>query len=81
MQRPWITSPSYKAALDAVIAARHRQGVSQRVLASRLGKPQSFVSKIESRERRLDFIEFIAVARALQLKPDALLAEVEAALS
>jgi ribosome-binding protein aMBF1 (putative translation factor) len=69
VERPWITSTSYKAALDAVIQARHRNGISQRQLAERLGKPRSFVSKIESRERRLDFVEFIAVARALDLEP------------
>jgi transcriptional regulator with XRE-family HTH domain len=50
--------------------------MTQRDLAARLGKPQSFVSKTESRERRLDLIEFIAMARALGIEPRALLDEI-----
>lgn len=34
-------------------------------LAARLGKPQSFASKVETGERRLDFVEFVDWARAL----------------
>ena len=33
-------------------------GLTQADLAERLGKPQSFVAKVETRERRLDVIEF-----------------------
>jgi len=80
MERPWITSPTYKAALDAVIDARHGQNLSQRQLADRLGKPRSFVSKIENRERRLDFVEFVEIARALGLEPAELLGRVVAVL-
>ncbi|OYY74717.1 MAG: hypothetical protein B7Y40_03860 [Gammaproteobacteria bacterium 28-57-27] len=32
-------------------------GLTQAELAARLGKPQSFVSKIESGDRGLDFVE------------------------
>jgi len=80
MERPWITSPAYKAALDAVIDARHGQKLSQRQLADRLGKPRSFVSKIENRERRLDFVEFVVIARALGLEPVELLRRVVAVI-
>lgn len=43
--------------------------VTQQVLAERLNKHQSFVSKYESGERRLDLIEFLEVAEALQFDP------------
>jgi len=69
MRRPWVTSPSYATAINLIIAARTQAGLSQRDLAERLGKPRSFVSKLESRERRLDIVEFIAVTRALGLDP------------
>jgi len=41
--------------------------VRQIDLAERLGKPQSFVSKYERGEHRLDFIEFMAIAEAIGL--------------
>lgn len=71
--RPWVASEAYAAGVAAVVAARRSKGVSQRELADRLGKSRSFVSKIESRERRLDMIEFVAIARALEMEPEALM--------
>jgi transcriptional regulator with XRE-family HTH domain len=46
---------------------RKKAGLSQAQLAKRLAKPQSFVSKFERGERRLDVIEFKSVAEALGL--------------
>lgn len=80
MQRGWVVSPHYRAAIDAIRAARNQQGVSQRELARRLGKPPSFVNKIEQLERRLDIVEFIAVAEAMGLSPANLLEAVREAL-
>jgi hypothetical protein len=37
--------------------------MSQRALAAALDKPPSWVAKIEQQERRLDVLEFIAIAR------------------
>jgi transcriptional regulator with XRE-family HTH domain len=39
--------------------------LTQRELAERLGLPQSYVSKYETGERRLDFVETMAVCNAL----------------
>ncbi len=50
-----------------LIDARKKAGLSQAQLAKRLAKPQSFVSKFERGERRLDVIEFKSVAQALGL--------------
>jgi len=47
--------------------ARKASGLSQTELAERLGRVQTFVSKYERGERRLDIIEFIDVATALNL--------------
>jgi transcriptional regulator with XRE-family HTH domain len=44
---------------------RVQAGLSQVEVARRLGVPQSFVSKYENGERRLDLIELEQVARAL----------------
>jgi transcriptional regulator with XRE-family HTH domain len=48
-------------------------GLTQAQLAKKLSKPQSFVSKMERGERRLDVVEFDAVARALGVDPIRLL--------
>lgn len=80
MQRPWVTSAAYDAAITVVIEARRLAGLSQRELAERLGKPRSFVSKTENKERRLDFVEFVVVAQALELKPSDMIGLVVEAL-
>ena len=51
-----------------VRARRTQQGLTQRDLARALGKPQSFVSKLETAERRLDFLDAIRASGALHMK-------------
>lgn len=67
--------------LKAMIAARKAAGVRQIDLAARLGKPQSYVSKVEGRERRLDVSEYVSWMQALGVHPPthlaALIAEVK----
>jgi len=48
---------------------RHGAGIRQQALAKKLGRPQSFVAKYEGGERRIDVVEFIAIARALDADP------------
>ena len=48
-----------------LVQAREAAGLTQVEVATRLGKHQSFVSKYERGERRLDFTEFIDVAGVL----------------
>lgn len=58
-----------------IASVRKAAGITQVELADRLGKPQSFVSKVERGERRLDVIEFCQVAEALGHDPAKLLQE------
>ena len=44
---------------------RVEKGLTQADLAKRLGLPQSYVSKYEIGERRLDFVETVLVCDAL----------------
>jgi transcriptional regulator with XRE-family HTH domain len=56
-----------------MIEARDNAGLTQVQLATRLGKHQSFVAKYEGGERRIDVIEFIAIARSIGTDPVGLL--------
>lgn len=58
-------------------AARQARGITQQELARRLGKPQSYVSKAEMGERRLDVVEFLHFMRAIEGEPHALLRDIE----
>ena len=68
-----LTSPDYARLVALLVAARQKAGVRQRALADALGVPQSFVAKYESRERRLDMLEFLTIAQALGANPIRLL--------
>ncbi len=68
-----IYSQQYQRLCELLIEARRKAGLTQVEVAERLGKPQSFVAKYEGGERRLDVVEFVAVARALELDPKALI--------
>jgi transcriptional regulator with XRE-family HTH domain len=60
-----------------LIDARKNLGLRQSDLAGRLRKPQSFVSKYESLERRLDILEFIRICEALDLNPAAVVSDLQ----
>jgi transcriptional regulator with XRE-family HTH domain len=50
-------SPRYRRLLDRLQQARKAAGLTQVEVAAALGRPQSFVSKCESGERRIDVLE------------------------
>lgn len=50
-------------------AARQAAGLRQVDLSSAMVRPQSFVAKFESGERRLDFIEVLDVCKLVGLDP------------
>lgn len=59
---------STEAILQALlISLRSEAGLRQIDLADRLGKPQSFVSKYENGERRLDLSEVYSICNALDI--------------
>ncbi len=64
-----LKSPEYARLIEVLVALRHETGIRQQALATKLGRPQSFIAKYEGGERRLDVIEFITIARALGADP------------
>ena len=67
--------------MDQLRSMRVQLGVTQETLADRLGKPQSFVSKTERCERRLDIAEFIEWSLALAWEPEEMLGAIREAAS
>jgi transcriptional regulator with XRE-family HTH domain len=67
----------YQTLRGLLVQERGAAGLSQLELAMRLGRPQSFVSKYERGERRLDLVEFLEVVRALRADPHRILRLVE----
>lgn len=49
-----LRSPEYLAMVEQLKRARREAGLKQEEVAERLGKPQSYVSKVERAERRID---------------------------
>jgi transcriptional regulator with XRE-family HTH domain len=70
-----VHSSDQAAFCGLMVRARKAAGLTQHALALRLKKPQSFVAKYEGGERRLDVVEFIAIARAFGADPLKLMAE------
>ncbi len=64
-----LRTPAHKRLIAMLVAAREKAGLTQQQLADRLGRPQSFVAKYEGGERRIDLIEFLTIANALELDP------------
>jgi transcriptional regulator with XRE-family HTH domain len=62
-------TPKYDQFRRLLIEARKTAAITQTELATRLSRPQSFVSKFERGERRLDIIEFFEVAQAIGIDP------------
>ena len=62
---PTLHQERYNNLQRLLIEARKNADLTQAQLAHRLRRPQSFVSKYETGERRLDVVEFIEVAEAI----------------
>jgi transcriptional regulator with XRE-family HTH domain len=54
----------YRAFLERLREARMEAGLTQTDLATKLGRPQTWVSKCELGERRVDFVELEDIAGA-----------------
>jgi len=62
-----IFSEEYQQFLRMLRGAREAAELTQEEVADRLGQTQSFVSKYERGERRLDLVETHAICDALRL--------------
>jgi len=73
-----LYSETYSRFLKLLRGARVEAGLTQVGLAKRLGRPQSFVSKCESGERRVDVAEFLAFCKAIRIDPVSIIHQIRA---
>jgi transcriptional regulator with XRE-family HTH domain len=64
-----VYTEEYNRFRKLLIASRKKANLTQTELSTKLQRPQSYVSKYERAERRLDLIEFLEIAEALQIDP------------
>lgn len=76
-----VHSDRYNRFLKLVIDARKRAELTQQELADKLKKPQSYISKYERGERRLDVIEFLEISQILNVDTYNLLRKIDSPLS
>ena len=76
-----IFSDEYQIFIDFIKLKRNQKGLTQLDLAKKLGVTQSFISKCERGERRLDLIETRKIANAIGIQFSALILELESELS
>ncbi|MBN3889311.1 MULTISPECIES: helix-turn-helix domain-containing protein [unclassified Nostoc] len=70
-----VFSEDYNRFRQLLIEARKAAKLTQTELSAKLELPQSYVSKYERGERRLDVIEFLQVAQVLEIDPLAFIKE------
>jgi transcriptional regulator with XRE-family HTH domain len=73
--RKTLRTRGHRQLVDILVAARKEARLTQRELAARLKRPRVFVGRYEARERRIDVIEFIEIARVLGADPRQLFAK------
>jgi len=71
-----IYSEEYQNVIRKLKDARIRKGITQQSLAQSLGRPQSFVAKVENGERRIDVVEFAFIAHLLSVDATVVLDEI-----
>lgn len=65
-----IRSSEYKEVIRKLKAARIAAGLSQEDVAKKLGKSQSYISKVEAGEQRIDVIELRAFTKLYRKELD-----------
>ena len=65
-----VHSKEYQTTIKRLREARLEVGLKHENVAAKLGKPQSYVSKIERGERRVDVAELSALAKIYKKRLD-----------
>lgn len=71
-----VFSEAHQVLVEQLTAARKQSGLKQEELAALIGKDQSYISNIERGQRRVDVLEFCALAHAMGVSPFDLFADI-----
>lgn len=71
-----VFSGAHQHLVDVLVEARREAGLRQADVATQVGKDQTYISLIERSQRRVDVLEFVALARAMGADPVDLFSEV-----
>jgi transcriptional regulator with XRE-family HTH domain len=72
-----LRSAKHRALITVIVATREAAGLTQRQLAAKLKRSNSFVWKLEAGERQLNVLEFIEIAKILGVKASTLITGIE----
>ena len=72
-----IFGEEYQTFLKLLITARRQAGLTQQSVANSLDRPQSFVSKYENGERRLDVVEYLHISQVIGFDPCHIIRELQ----
>ena len=68
-----IYEEDYKQTIEKLKQARRKAGLTQVTASKKLKKPQSYISKIETSQRRIDIAELKELAKLYKIDPADLL--------
>ncbi|CAB1210902.1 helix-turn-helix domain-containing protein [Serratia liquefaciens] len=68
-----VYSTGYQLVIKTLRDARIEKSITQAKLAEALGRPLSFIDKVENGERKLDVVEFAVIARLLGVDAGAII--------
>ncbi len=72
-----LRSSRHRALINVLVTARQEAGLTQRQLAARLKRSNSFVWKIEAGERQVNVLEFMEIAKLLGVSASTLIMRLE----
>ncbi|WP_032880145.1 helix-turn-helix domain-containing protein [Acinetobacter courvalinii] len=72
-----IHQQRYQTLIDCLINARKQAKLSQADIAHQLSKPQSYIAKIEGKDRKLDVLEYIELCEVLNIRPSDIIRIIE----
>ena len=72
-----IYQQRYQTLIDCLISARKQAKLTQADIAHQLGKPQSYIAKIEGKDRKIDVLEYVEICEVLDLQPSEIIKIIE----